>query len=72
VPFFCKKLAFEKQVLSAERRTAVKLAQLGEECRGQAALCKTLQIWTRQLDEKSDTAVRHLKKQNGMKYRNLV
>jgi len=39
---------------------------------GQAATLAKQMSWNRSMDEKQDTAVRHLKKQNGTKCRNLV
>ena len=39
---------------------------------GQAATLAKQTSWNRSMDEKQDTAVRHLKKQNGTKCRNFV
>ena len=39
---------------------------------GQAATLAKQTSWNRSMDEKKDTAVRHLKKQNATKYRNFV
>ncbi len=58
---------FNDGLNSTPQAIAVKLAQLGE---GQAATLAKQTSWNRSMDEKQDTAVRHLKKQNGTKCRN--